>query len=174
MSDLPSLITSIKNLGTITISPNYVEKLNSYTRYDLTLVISVIVPVLGYLAIVFLGNYISSSILFRKKQIGILRAIGNYISNVEHIFRLEAIFVGFIVMVLVYFLIPTFVDIVNFAFMVHFSDSFISFYHYPIYHVGLSSIIEIFLFLSLLITILTFTLTHNINLIDPVDVISGR
>lgn len=174
VSDLPSLITSIKNLGTITISPNYVEKLNSYTRYDLTLVISVIVPVLGYLAIVFLGNYISSSILFRKKQIGILRAIGNYISNVEHIFRLEAIFVGFIVMVLVYFLIPTFVDIVNFAFMVHFSDSFISFYHYPIYHVGLSSIIEIFLFLSLLITILTFTLTHNINLIDPVDVISGR
>ena len=158
----------------MTIRPKYEEKLNRYTRYDLTLVISVIVPVLGYLAFVFLGNYISSSILFRKKQIGILRAIGNYISNVEHIFRLEAIFVGAIVMSLVYFMIPIFVDIVNFAFMVHFKDTFISFYHYQIYHVGLSSIIEIFLLLSLMITVLTFTLTHNINLIDPVDVISGR
>lgn len=174
VDDLATFTQDLKNLGSMTITPNYVEALNRYTRYDLTLVISVIVPVLGYLAIVFLGNYVSSSILFRKKQIGILRAIGNYISNVEHIFRLEAIFVGLVVMTIVYFMVPIFVDIVNFAFMVHFQDSFISFYHYQIYHVGLGSIIEIFLFLSLLITILTFTLTHNINLIDPVDVISGR
>lgn len=174
VDDLATLIQDLKNLGSMTITPNYVEKLNRYTRYDLTLVISVIVPVLGYLAFVFLANYISSSILFRKKQIGILRAIGNYISNVEHIFRLEAVFVGIIIMSLVYFMIPIFVDIVNFAFMVHFQDTFISFYHYQIYHVGLSSIIEIFLLLTLMITVLTFTLTHNINLIDPVDVISGR
>ncbi len=174
VEDMPTFTQDIKNLGTMTVTPNYKEDLNQYTRYDLTLVISVIVPVIGYLAFVFLANYISSSILFRKKQIGILRAIGNYISNVEHIFRLEAIFVGAIVMALVYFMIPIFVDIVNFAFMVHFQDTFLSFYHYQIYHVGLSSIIEIFLLLSLMITVLTFTLTHNINLIDPVDVISGR
>jgi hypothetical protein len=174
VSDVNQLIYDVKNAGAVTVWPNYVDQLNRYTRYDLTLVISVIIPVLGYLALVFLGNYISSSILFRKKQIGILRAIGNYISNVEHIFRFEAIFVGFIVMVLVYFMVPVFVDIVNFAFMVHFQDTFISYYHYPIYSVGLGSIVEIFLLLSLLITMLTFTLTHNINLIDPVDVISGR
>lgn len=174
VSDINVLIHDIKNSGAVTVWPNYVDQLNRYTRYDLTLVISVIVPVLGYLALVFLGNYISSSILFRKKQIGILRAIGNYISNVEHIFRFEAIFVGFIVMVLVYFMVPIFVDIVNFAFMVHFQDTFIAHYHYPIYSVGVGSIVEIFLLLSLLITMLTFTLTHNINLIDPVDVISGR
>lgn len=174
VSDINQLIYDVKNAGAVTVWPNYVDQLNRYTRYDLTLIISVIIPVLGYLALVFLGNYISSSILFRKKQIGILRAIGNYISNVEHIFRFEAIFVGFIVMVLVYFMVPVFVDIVNFAFMVHFQDTFISYYHYQIYTVGIGSIVEIFLLLSLLITMLTFTLTHNINLIDPVDVISGR
>lgn len=174
VADVNSLITQIKNAGSVTITPNYVNQLNNYTRYELTLVISVLVPLLGYLALVFLGNYISSSILFRKKQIGILRAIGNYIANVEHVFRFEAIIVGLVVMVLVYFMVPIFVDIVNFAFMVHFQDTFISLYHYRIYSVGLGSIIEIFLLLSLLITMLTFTLTHNINLIDPVDVISGR
>lgn len=174
VTDVNALAKIIKTAGSVTITPNYVDQLNRYTRYDLTLVISVLVPLLGYLALVFLGNYISSSILFRKKQIGILRAIGNYISNVEHVFRFEAIFVGLIVMVLVYFLVPIFVDIVNFAFMVHFQDTFISFYHYRIYTVGVGSIVEIFLLLSLLITMLTFTLTHNINLIDPVDVISGR
>ena len=174
VGDLATFIHDIKNAGSVTILPNYVDQLNRYTRYDLTLVISVIVPVLGYLALVFLGNYISSSILFRKRQIGILRAMGNYISNVEHVFRLEAIAVGVIVMTIVYFLVPIFVDIVNFAFMVHFQDTFIALYHYRIYSVGLGSVIEIFLLLSLLITMLTFTLTHNINLIDPVDVISGR
>jgi len=35
-------------------------------------------------------------------------------------------------------------------------------------------VVEIFLLLSLLITMLTFTLTHNINLIDPIEVINGR
>lgn len=174
VGDLATLIHDIKNAGAVTILPNYVDQLNRYTRYDLTLVISVIVPVLGYLALVFLGNYISSSIIFRKRQIGILRAMGNYISNVEHVFRFEAIAVGLVVMTLVYFMVPIFVDIVNFAFMVHFQDTFISLYHYRIYSVGLSSIVEIFLLLSLLVTMLTFTLTHNINLIDPVDVISGR
>jgi ABC-type antimicrobial peptide transport system permease subunit len=174
VSDLNGLTQAIKNTGSVTILPNYTGMLNRYTRYDLTLVISVLVPLLGYLALVFLGNYISSSILFRKRQIGILRAIGNYIANVEHVFRFEAIAVGFIVMILVYFLVPYFVNIVNFAFMVHFQDTFISLYHYSIYSVGVGSLVEIFFLLVLLITMLTFTLTHNINLIDPVDVISGR
>jgi len=174
VANIETLVHDIKNAGSVTITPNYVDQLNRYTRYDLTLVISVLVPLLGYLALVFLGNYISSSIIFRRRQIGILRAIGNYIANLEHIFRLEAIIVGFIVMVLVYLLVPYFVNIVNFAFMVHFQDTFISLYHYRIYTVGIGSIVEIFLLLSLLITMLTFTLTHNLNLIDPVDVISGR
>ena len=164
----------VKNAGYISLTPIYSDSLENFTRFELSLLISVIVPLIGYLALVFLANYISGSIIYRKKQIGILRAMGNFISNVEHVFRLEAIIVGLIIMVIAYFLTPYFVNIMNFAYMVHFSDSFISFYHYSIFSPGLSNIIEIFLLLSILITMLTFTLTHNINLIDPVDVINGR
>jgi ABC-type antimicrobial peptide transport system permease subunit len=164
----------VKNAGYISLTPVYSDALENFTRFELSLLISVVVPLIGYLALVFLANYISSSIIYRKKQIGILRAMGNFISNVEHVFRLEAIIVGLIIMVIAYFLTPYFVNIMNFAYMVHFSDSFISFYHYSIFSPGLSNIIEIFLLLTVLITMLTFTLTHNINLIDPVDVINGR
>jgi len=173
-ASLPELMHDVKNAGYISLTPVYSDALENFTRFELSLLISVIVPLIGYLALVFLANYISSSIIYRKKQIGILRAMGNFISNVEHVFRLEAIIVGLIIMVLAYFLTPYFVNIMNFAYMVHFSDSFISFYHYSIFSPGLSNIIEIFLLLTVLITMLTFTLTHNINLIDPVDVINGR
>ena len=173
-SSLPSLMHGVKNAGYINLSPVYSDALENFTRFELSLLISVIVPLIGYLALVFLANYISSSIIYRKKQIGILRAMGNFISNIEHVFRLEAIIVGSIIMIIAYFLTPYFVNIMNFAYMVHFSDSFISFYHYSIFSAGLSNIIEIFLLLGILITVLTFTLTHNINLIDPVDVINGR
>ncbi len=173
-ASLPDLMHDIKNAGYINLTPIYSDSLENFTRFELSLLISVIVPLIGYLALVFLANYISSSIIYRKKQIGILRAMGNFISNIEHVFRLEAIIVGFVIMVLAYFLTPYFVNIMNFAFMVHFSDSFISFYHYSLFRAGFSNIIEIFLLLTLLITMLTFTLTHNINLIDPVDVINGR
>ncbi len=174
IESLPDFLMAIKNTGNVLVMPIYSDQLERYTRYDLTLVISVIVPVIGYLALVFLANYISSSILYRKKQIGILRALGNFISNVEHVFRMEAIAIGLIVMILVYFLLPYAVNVVNFAFMVHFQESYISYFFFPIFSAGIGSIIEIFLLLSLLITMLTFTLTHNINLIDPADVINGR
>ena len=173
-ASLPELMYDVKNAGYISLTPVYSDALENFTRFELSLLISVVVPLIGYLALVFLANYISSSIIYRKKQIGILRAMGNFISNVEHVFRLEAIIVGLIIMVIAYFLTPYFVNIMNFAYMVHFSDSFISFYHYSIFSPGLSNIIEIFLLLTVLITMLTFTLTHNINLIDPVDVINGR
>lgn len=173
-ASLPELMYDVKNAGYINLTPVYSDRLEKFTRFELSLLISVIVPLIGYLALVFLANYISSSIIYRKKQIGILRAMGNFISNIEHVFRLEAIIVGTIIMVLAYFLTPYFVNVMNFAYMVHFSDSFISFYHYSIFSPGLSNIVEIFLLLAVLITMLTFTLTHNINLIDPVDVINGR
>lgn len=172
--NLPELMKEVKNAGYISLTPIYSDALENFTRFELSLLISVFVPLIGYLALVFLANYVSSSIIYRKKQIGILRAMGNFISNIEHVFRLEAIIVGLVIMVLAYFLTPYFVNIMNFAYMVHFNDSFISFYHYAIFSPGLSNIIEIFMLLSILITVLTFTLTHNINLIDPVDVINGR
>ena len=171
---LPDLLKSVKNAGYINLRPIYSDTLQNFTRFELALLISVIVPLIGYLALVFLANYISSSILYRKKQIGILRALGSFISNVEHVFRLEAIIVGFFIMIMAYFLTPYFVDVMNFAFMVYFKESFISFYHFSVFSMGIGKIVEIFLLLSVLITILTFTLTNNINLIDPVDVINGR
>ena len=174
VASLPDLLKSVKNAGYINLRPIYSDTLQNFTRFELALLISVIVPLIGYLALVFLANYISSSILYRKKQIGILRALGSFISNVEHVFRLEAIIVGFFIMIMAYFLTPYFVDVMNFAFMVYFKESFISFYHFSVFSMGIGKIVEIFLLLSVLITILTFTLTNNINLIDPVDVINGR
>lgn len=174
VASLPDLLKSVKNAGYINLRPIYSDTLQNLTRFELALLISVIVPLIGYLALVFLANYISSSILYRKKQIGILRALGSFISNVEHVFRLEAIIVGFFIMIMAYFLTPYFVDVMNFAFMVYFKESFISFYHFSVFSMGIGKIVEIFLLLSVLITILTFTLTNNINLIDPVDVINGR
>ena len=174
VASLPDLLRSVKNAGYINLRPIYSDTLQNFTRFELALLISVIVPLIGYLALVFLANYISSSILYRKKQIGILRALGSFISNVEHVFRLEAIIVGFFIMIMAYFLTPYFVDVMNFAFMVYFKESFISFYHFSVFSMGIGKIVEIFLLLSVLITILTFTLTNNINLIDPVDVINGR
>ncbi len=174
VASLPDLFKGVKNAGYINLRPIYSDTLQNFTRFELALLISVIVPLIGYLALVFLANYISSSILYRKKQIGILRALGSFISNVEHVFRLEAIIVGFFIMIMAYFLTPYFVDVMNFAFMVYFKESFISFYHFSVFSMGFGKIVEIFLLLSVLITILTFTLTNNINLIDPVDVINGR
>ena len=174
VASLPELLKEVKNAGYINLRPIYSDNLQNFTRFELALLISVIVPLIGYLALVFLANYISSSILYRKKQIGILRALGSFISNVEHVFRLEAIIVGLFIMIMAYFLTPYFVDVMNFAFMVYFKESFISFYHFSVFSMGVGKIVEIFLLLSVLITILTFTLTNNINLIDPVDVINGR
>ncbi len=174
VASLSDLLRGVKNAGYINLRPIYSDTLQNFTRFELALLISVIVPLIGYLALVFLANYISSSILYRKKQIGILRALGSFISNVEHVFRLEAIIVGFFIMIMAYFLTPYFVDVMNFAFMVYFKESFISFYHFSVFSMGIGKIVEIFLLLSVLITILTFTLTNNINLIDPVDVINGR
>ena len=174
VASLPELLKEVKNAGYINLRPIYSDNLQNFTRFELALLISVIVPLIGYLALVFLANYISSSILYRKKQIGILRALGSFISNVEHVFRLEAIIVGLFIMIMAYFLTPYFVDVMNFAFMIYFKESFISFYHFSVFSMGVGKIVEIFLLLSILITILTFTLTNNINLIDPVDVINGR
>lgn len=100
VASLPDLLKSVKNAGYINLRPIYSDTLQNFTRFELALLISVIVPLIGYLALVFLANYISSSILYRKKQIGILRALGSFISNVEHVFRLEAIIVGFFIMIM--------------------------------------------------------------------------
>jgi len=120
VASLSDLLRGVKNAGYINLRPIYSDTLQNFTRFELALLISVIVPLIGYLALVFLANYISSSILYRKKQIGILRALGSFISNVEHVFRLEAIIVGFFIMIMAYFLTPYFVDVMNFAFMVYF------------------------------------------------------
>jgi ABC-type lipoprotein export system ATPase subunit len=173
-TNVKHLIQDLKKIGTFTILPRYTDALNRYTRYELTLIMGLLVPLIGYFMIVFLGNYIASSILFRKKQIGILRALGCEVSEMNKIFLIEAMFIGLFIMILVLLMVPFMIDILNFAFMVHFFDTYISFFHYPIFHLGVGHFIEVFTLIILVFTVLIIVLTYHINLLDPVDVISGR
>jgi ABC-type lipoprotein export system ATPase subunit len=173
-TNVKHLIQDLKKIGTFTILPRYTDALNRYTRYELTLIMGLLVPLIGYFMIVFLGNYIASSILFRKKQIGILRALGCEVSEMNKIFLIEAMFIGLFIMILVLLMVPFMIDILNFAFMVHFFDTYISFFHYPIFNLGVGHFIEVFTLIILVFTVLIIVLTYHINLLDPVDVISGR
>lgn len=173
-TNIKELINELKTIGTFTILPRYTDTLNRYTRYELTIIMGLLVPLIGYFMLIFLGNYIASSILFRKKQIGILRALGCQVSEIQKIFLIEALFIGLFIMSLVLVMVPFMLDILNFAFMVHFFDTYISFFHYPIFFLGVGHFIEVFTLIILVFTVLIIVLTHHINLLDPVDVISGR
>ena len=173
-TDVRKLIKDYKTIGTFTILPRYTDALNRYTRYELTLIMGLLVPLIGYFMIVFLGNYIASSILFRKKQIGILRALGCEVNEMNKIFLIEAFLIGAFIMGLVLIMVPFMIDILNFAFMVHFFDTYISYYHYPIFHLGFGHFIEVSTLIVLVFTVLIIVLTYHINLLDPVAVISGK
>ncbi len=173
-TNIKGLINELKTIGTFTILPRYTDTLNRYTRYELTLIMGLLVPLIGYFMLIFLGNYIASSILFRKKRIGILRALGCQVGEIQKIFLIEAFFIGIFIMSLVLVMVPFMLDILNFAFMVHFFDTYISFFHYPIFFLGVGHFIEVFTLIILVFTVLIIVLTHHINLLDPVDVISGR
>ncbi|NTW91427.1 MAG: ABC transporter permease, partial [Erysipelotrichaceae bacterium] len=173
-TDVRKLIKDYKTIGTFTILPRYTDALNRYTRYELTLIMGLLVPLIGYFMIVFLGNYIASSILFRKKQIGILRALGCEVNEMNKIFLIEAFLIGLFIMGLVLIMVPFMIDILNFAFMVHFFDTYISYFHYPIFHLGFGHFIEVSTLIVLVFTVLIIVLTYHINLLDPVAVISGK
>jgi len=173
-TDVRKLIKDYKTIGTFTILPRYTDALNRYTRYELTLIMGLLVPLIGYFMIVFLGNYIASSILFRKKQIGILRALGCEVNEMNKIFLIEAFLIGVFIMGLVLIMVPFMIDILNFAFMVHFFDTYISYFHYPIFHLGFGHFIEVSTLIVLVFTVLIIVLTYHINLLDPVAVISGK
>jgi ABC-type antimicrobial peptide transport system permease subunit len=173
-TDIVKLIKDYKTIGTFTILPRYTDALNRYTRYELTLIMGLLVPLIGYFMIVFLGNYIASSILFRKKQIGILRALGCEVNEMNKIFLIEALLIGLFIMGLVLIMVPFMIDILNFAFMVHFFDTYISYFHYPIFHLGIGHFIEVSTLIVLVFTVLIIVLTYHINLLDPVAVISGK
>ncbi len=173
-TNIKELIQDYKTIGTFTILPRYTDALNRYTRFELTLIMGLLVPLVGYFMIVFLGNYISSSILFRKKQIGILRALGCEVNEMNKIFLIEALLIGLFIMTLVLIMVPFMIDILNFSFMVNFFDTYISYFYYPIFHLGFGHFIEVFILIGLVFTVLIIVLTYHINLLDPVAVISGK
>lgn len=173
-TDTHQLIKDLKAVGLVTILPRTSDRLNRYTRYELTLIMGVLVPIIGYFALIFLGNYIASSILKRKKQIGILRALGAEIKEVQWIFMIEALFVGTLIVVLVLLMVPFMIDVLNFMFKMHFHDTYIAFYHYDVFSLGFGHFIEVISLLALVILVLIFTLTYHINLLDPTDIITGR
>ena len=173
-TNIKELIQDYKTIGTFTILPRYTDALNRYTRFELTLIMGLLVPLIGYFMIVFLGNYISSSILFRKKQIGILRALGCEVNEMNKIFLIEALLIGLFIMTLVLIMVPFMIDILNFSFMVNFFDTYISYFYYPIFHLGFGHFIEVFILIGLVFTVLIIVLTYHINLLDPVAVISGK
>ena len=169
-----ALIEDLKTVGSVTLLPRITDRLNRYTRHELTLLMAVLVPIIGYFAIIFLGNYIASSILKRKKQIGILRALGAEIKEVQWIFMIEVLFVGILIVGLVLVMVPFMIDILNFIFKVHFYDTFIAYYHYDIFSLGVGHFIEVISLLALVNLVIVFTLTYHINILDPVDIITGR
>jgi len=173
-TDTHTLIKDLKSVGSVTLLPRITDRLNRYTRHELTLLMAVLVPIIGYFAIIFLGNYIASSILKRKKQIGILRALGAEIKEVQWIFMIEVLFVGILIVGLVLVMVPFMIDILNFIFKVHFYDTFIAYYHYDIFSLGLGHFIEVISLLALVNLVIVLTLTYHINILDPVDIITGR
>jgi ABC-type lipoprotein export system ATPase subunit/ABC-type lipoprotein release transport system permease subunit len=173
-TDVHALIEGLKSVGTVTILPRTSDRLNRYTRHELTILMAVLVPIIGYFALIFLGNYIASSILKRKKQIGILRALGAEIKEVQWIFMIEVLFVGLLIVILVLGLVPFMIDILNFVFKVHFYDTFIAHYHYDVFRLRLGHFIEVISLLALVNLVIVFTLTYHINILDPVDIITGR
>lgn len=173
-TDTHQLISALKTVGSVTLLPRITDRLNRYTRHELTLLMAVLVPIIGYFALIFLGNYIASSILKRKKQIGILRALGAEIKEVQWIFMIEVLFVGVLIVGLVLVMVPFMIDILNFIFKVHFYDTFIAYFHYDLFNLGLGHFIEVISLLALVNLVIVFTLTYHINILDPVDIITGR
>lgn len=173
-TDTHALIKDLQTVGSVTLLPRTSDRLNHYTRHEMTLIMAVLVPTIGYFALIFLGNYIASSILKRKKQIGILRALGAEIKEIQWIFMIEVLFVGLLIVTLVLWMVPMMIDVLNFIFKVHFYDTFIAYYHYDVFSLVLGHFIEVISLLALVILVIVFTLTYHINILDPVDIITGR
>lgn len=173
-TDTHALIEELRTVGSITLLPRVSDRLNRYTRHELTLIMAVLVPIIGYFALIFLGNYIASSILKRKKQIGILRALGAEMKEVQWIFMIEVLFVGLLIVLLVLGMVPYMIDFLNFIFKVHFYDTFIAYFHYDVFSLGMGHFIEVISLLALVNLVIVFTLTYHINILDPVDIITGR
>ena len=87
---------------------------------------------------------------------------------------IEVLFVGILIVGLVLVMVPFMIDILNFIFKVHFYDTFIAYYHYDIFSLGLGHFIEVISLLTLVNLVIVFTLTYHINILDPVDIITGR
>ena len=81
---------------------------------------------------------------------------------------------GILIVGLVLVMVPFMIDILNFIFKVHFYDTFIAYYHYDIFSLGLGHFIEVISLLALVNLVIVFTLTYHINILDPVDIITGR
>lgn len=173
-TNIERLLMDLRSLGTFSIFPRIDEEINVYTRFSLTFLMALVVPLLGYIALIFLGHSFAFSIAYRRKTIGILRALGLDIQQIQRIFWIEAWVLGIMILGLVILMVPAMIDVLNFSLKLQFIDSFISYTNMDLFSFGLSHIIEVFLILMTILIILVFTLTYHINLLDPVDVIKGK
>ena len=173
-TDVESLLADLETVDKINILPASDDRINVYTRYQLTLLMGMLVPLMGYIALIFLGYSISHSIAYRRKTIGILRSLGLGMRQIQKIFWIEAIVLGLMILSLVIVMVPSMIDILNFAIKMHFIDSHIFYTNINLFSFGINHIIEVFFILMAVFLTLVFTLTHHINLLDPAEVIRGR
>ena len=173
-TSVSQLLNDLETVEKINIMPASDDRINVYTRYQLTFLMGMLVPLMGYIALIFLGYSISHSIAYRRKTIGILRSLGCGIRQIQRIFWIEAIVLGLMILSLVVIMVPSMIDILNFALKMHFIDTHIFYTNINLFHFGLNHIIEVFFILMAVFLTLVFTLTHHINLLDPAEVIRGR
>lgn len=173
-TDLQKLIDALKLQGNSKVLPATDERVNYYTRFQLTFLMGLLVPLIAYIAIIFLGYSISNSISYRRKSIGIFRALGVPIKSIQFMFWIEAIILGILIMLLVILMVPNMIDVLNFALKMQFVETHIFLTNYALFSFGYNHILEVFLILMTIFIVLVFTLTHHINLLDPNEVIRGR
>ncbi len=173
-TNLTQLLNDLKDLGKINIFPATDDRINIYSRYELSLLMGMLVPLMGYIALIFLGYSISHSIAYRRKTIGILRSLGCGMRQIQRIFWIEALVLGLLILALVMVMVPSMIDILNFALKMHFIDTHIFYSNIELFRFGFNHVIEVFLILMAVFLTLVFTLTHHINLLDPAEVIRGR
>lgn len=173
-NNLTNLLLDLEAVGKVKVLPANDLRINTYTRYQLTLLMGMLIPLMGYIALIFLGYSISHSIAYRRKTIGILRSLGLGIHQIQKIFWIEAIVLGFMILGLVIFMVPSMLDILNFAMKMHFIDTHIFYTNIDLFYFGMNHVIEVFFILMAVFLTLVFTLTHHINLLDPAEVIRGR
>lgn len=173
-TNLSTLLTQLQGHVNAKILPATDERVNYYTRYQLTLLMGLLVPLMAYIALIFLGYSISNSIAYRRKTIGILRALGVGIAQIQKMFWIETLVLGLMIMGLVVIMVPSMIDVLNFVLKMQFVETHIFYTNYSLFHFGLEHVMEVFFILMALFLVLVFTLTHHINLLDPNEVIRGR